>query len=74
VSDEELIAAFETGNLNSKEFHHAEHVRMGFLYLCRLPILEALARFSGALQRLARASGKPNLYHETITWAWPSYS
>jgi hypothetical protein len=57
VSDEEWIAAFETGNLNSKEFHHAEHVRKGFLYLRRLAILKALARFSGALQRLARASG-----------------
>jgi hypothetical protein len=29
-----------------------------------------LGRFSDALQRFAAASGRPNLYHETITWAY----
>ena len=31
---------------------------------------QRLARFSSALARFATAQGKPNLYHETITWAF----
>ena len=36
----------------------------------RYPFLEAVARFSAALKRFAAAQGKPQLYHETITWAY----
>jgi hypothetical protein len=68
VTDEEFIASFEDCSL--AEFHHADHVRMAFLYLCRCPALEALQKFSGALVRFAAAKGKPRLYHETITWAF----
>lgn len=70
VKDQEFMVAFENGSLAKQDFHHADHVRMAFLYVCRFPILEALERFSRALQRFAIAKGKPNLYHETITWAF----
>jgi hypothetical protein len=70
VNDEHLIDAFENCRLGNEDFRHADHVRMAFLYLCRFPILEALERFARALQRFAEAKGKPNLYHETITWAF----
>jgi len=63
VNDEEFITRDE-------DFHHADHLRMPFLYLCQYPILGALERFSRARQRFATANGKPNLYHETITWAF----
>jgi hypothetical protein len=43
---------------------------MAFLYLARYPALEALQRFSAALARFAAANGKPQLYHETVTWAF----
>ena len=33
-------------------------------------MLEAIAKFSAALKRFAQSKGKPNLYHETITWAY----
>jgi hypothetical protein len=64
----DLIDNFEQGKL--EQFHHSDHVRMAFEYLCRYPALEALGRFSFALRRFAAAQGKPNLYHETITWAY----
>ena len=70
MTDDELIADFEAARLDLASFHHAEHIRMGFLYLSRLPVLESLQRFSAALVRLAAAAGKPDLYHETITWAF----
>jgi hypothetical protein len=70
MSDDEFIASFENTTLDNASFHHADHVRMGFLYLCRYPVLEALDRFSASLLRFAAANGKPKLYHETITWAF----
>jgi hypothetical protein len=70
MRDQEFIAAFENCSLPPEDFHHSDHVRMAFLYLARFPILEAIQRFSLAIGRFATAIGKPNLYHETITWAF----
>ena len=60
---------FECGTLPNECFHHREHVRVAFLYLSLYPALEALQLFSKALRKFAAAHGKPQLYHETITWA-----
>lgn len=70
MTDDEFIAAFERGTLPNGCFHHHDHVRMAFLYLLRYPPLEALQRFSDSLARFAAANGKPQLYNETITWAY----
>ena len=70
MSDDEFIAAFEECRLGNAAFHHEDHVRMAFLYLSRYPALEALERFSSSLKRFAASKGKPELYHETITWAY----
>jgi len=70
MSDEEFVARFEDPSLPAESFHHADHVRMAFLYLCRYPVLEALDRFSTSLMRFAAAHGKPDRYHQTITWAF----
>ncbi|HJS99723.1 MAG TPA: hypothetical protein VJ756_11575 [Terriglobales bacterium] len=64
------MASFEDASLSDKSFHHTDHVRMAFLYLCRYPALEALQRFSASLARFAAAKGKPGLYNETVTWAF----
>jgi hypothetical protein len=65
----ELIAEFEQGRATGA-FHHADHVRLAFAYVSEFPVLEAIGKFSAALQRFAIAKGKPHLYHETITWAY----
>jgi hypothetical protein len=70
MTDEQFIDSFEKGSLANESFHHADHVKMAFLYLSRMPALEAIQRFSTALVRFAAAKGKPRLYHETITWAF----
>src|SRR5689334_9541559 len=70
MTDEEFVAAFEDCSLSNEAFHHADHVRIAFLYLGRYPAVEALQRFSTSLARFASANGKPRLYHETITWAF----
>jgi len=66
----ELIQQFEDGATDAASFHHADHVRLAFEYLCRYPVLAALERFPDALKRFAAAQGKAQRYHETITWAY----
>ena len=70
MTGEELIQQFERGATPADTFHHADHVRLGFEYLCRYTVLEALENFSAALKRFATIQGKEKLYHETITWAY----
>jgi hypothetical protein len=69
-NDEALITQFEDCSLPLDCFHHSVHVQIVFLYLCKFPILEVLARFPTALTRYAEAHGKSGLYNETITWAY----
>jgi hypothetical protein len=68
MTDAELVRAFEACALDP--FPHALHVRAAWCYLRTYPLLEAIARFSRALQRFAAAKGKPDRYHETITIAF----
>jgi hypothetical protein len=70
MTGDQLIQQFEGGTTPPGTFHHADHVRLAFEYLCRYSVLEALERFPEALKRFAAAQGKPRLYHETITWAY----
>jgi hypothetical protein len=70
MNDSEWMRAFESGTLPGGSFHHADHVKMAFLYLQKFTALEALGRFSTAITRFAVANGKPELYNETITWAF----
>lgn len=69
LTNEALVSEFEQGRAPG-EFHHADHVRVAFAYVSLFPFLEAIAKFSAALKRFAVSKGKPNLYHETITWAY----
>ena len=70
MTGDKLIKQFENGTTPPETFHHADHVRLAFECLYRYPALEALEKFSVALRRFAAARGKPQLYHETITWAY----
>jgi hypothetical protein len=70
MTDDELLEQFEAASLPGDCFHHADHVRVAFIYLRRYSLLEALQKFSASLRRFASANGKPQRYHETITWAY----
>ena len=70
MTDHELIAQFEEGSIAADSFHHADHVRLAFAYLRQYTVLEALEKFPAALRRFAESHGKPNLYHQAITWAY----
>jgi hypothetical protein len=70
VTDDELITAFEAGQVPDGGFHHEQHVRLAWIYLGREPLLPALTRFIAGLKQFAEAQGQPGLYHQTITVAF----
>jgi len=70
MSDDDFLAQLESCTLSPDLFHHADHIRAAWLYLSRLPATDAIARFSESLRRYATSLGKPDRYHETITWAY----
>ncbi len=70
LKDQDFIEEFETCALSGESFHHQDHIRLAWLYLCRYTLIDALIRFSEGLKRFAIANGKANLYHETITLAY----
>lgn len=69
LTNQALVSEFEQGRAPG-EFHHADHARVAFAYISQFSFLEAIEKFSAALRRFAISKGKPNLYHETITWAY----
>jgi hypothetical protein len=70
METDDLIRLFEAGTMPEGGFHHAQHVQVAWSYLRRLPLAEALARFSEGLKQFAAAQGATGLYHETITVAF----
>lgn len=67
---DELIRLFEAGELDGARFRHADHVRLAWEYHRRLPAAEVVGRLAGGLSAFAASVGRPERYHETITWAF----
>ncbi|MFZ0278294.1 MAG: hypothetical protein WA254_09170 [Candidatus Sulfotelmatobacter sp.] len=63
MGNQELICRFESDAVPEHSFHHADHVRLAFAYLCEYPVLQALEKFASALKRFAAARGKTQLYN-----------
>ncbi len=74
LSDAELLAQFEGCTLRAERWHHAEHIRIGYLYLREQPFPEALERMRAGLKALNSAQAVPESldrgYHETLTRGW----
>jgi hypothetical protein len=62
------LEAFERGDIDADGFDHEGHVFLGWLYLERYPLLDALRLYGESLKRLTANLGVPHKYHETITW------
>lgn len=70
MTNQKLIEQFENLTLPPEAFPHREHVRLAWIYLSEHPPLTALSKFCDGLKRFAASVGKPDRYHETITWAY----
>lgn len=70
-ADRQFRDDFEAGRVGPAEFHHREHLRLAYVYLCETDSAAALDLMRNALQVFLAANGvDPSRYHETLTAAW----
>ena len=67
MTDEQLLGAFERGELGAADFPHETHVRVAWL-LALEP--DGFERLAAGIRRIAERAGVPERYHETMTRAW----
>jgi hypothetical protein len=68
MTDREFARAFERGEVPNADFHHADHLRLAWVYLEESPSLDvATGRMAAALRRFAAGAGKPEKYSDAIT-------
>ena len=70
MNDRNFVAAMEACTIPGQDFHHADHIRLAWLYLRDQAFTDAAVRFTTTLRNFAAANGVPEKYHETITWAY----
>ena len=69
LSDEEFLTRFEDLSLPAEAFSHRGHLRLAWLYLQRLPALEAMERITSGIPAYASSLGAADKYHHTLTVA-----
>jgi len=70
MTDQEFVAAFESGNLPPATFHHRDHLRLAWIYFHKEPPEAAISRFVSEIRSFVKRAGAEDKYHETITWAY----
>ena len=68
ADDQSFLRAFQECSLPSLS-HHA-HLRLTWILLQREPLTSAIETLRRGFSAFAESKGKPQLYHETITWAF----
>lgn len=70
LSDDEFVRAFESCELAGASFHHADHVRLTWIYVWRFGEQGATERVLAGIQRFATHNGSPQKFHFTQTFGW----
>ena len=71
AADRAFLESFETCAIAPSAFHHREHVRLAYVYLCDGDVVDAHRRLRASLLAFLAHNGvDPAKYHETITRAW----
>jgi hypothetical protein len=70
LSDDEFVRAFESCELAGASFHHADHVRLAWIYVCACGEQGATARMLAGIRRFAVHNGSPQKFHYTQTCGW----
>jgi hypothetical protein len=70
LTDEEFVRAFESCELAGASFHHADHVRLTWIYVRQFGVEGATERVLAGIRRFAAHSGSPTKFHFTQTCAW----
>lgn len=69
--DIEYKDRFESGAIAPAEFHHRDHLRLIYVYLCEGDVAEANDRMRASLKKFLKENDVPaSKYHETLTYSW----
>ena len=70
-SDVDFKDNFEAGKVPPSEFHHRDHLRLVFVYLCESNVETANDKMRAALKKFLKDNDVPPAkYHETLTYSW----
>ena len=67
MTDTEFLEAFGSCSLPEAQWTHEAHVRMAWLYLQKMPLIEAIPVVRQGIKRYNASLKKSLAYHETIT-------
>jgi hypothetical protein len=71
MTDVELTRALERGEVPGAGFHHADHLRVAWVYLQESPGVDAaLSRMAHTLRRFAASVGQASKYSDAVTAFW----
>ena len=70
LSDEEFVRAFESCGLAGSAFHHADHLRLTWIYIRQFGEQVATERVVAGIRRFSTHNGSPKKFHFTQTCAW----
>lgn len=70
LKDAEFVRAFEECRLNHASFHHADHIRLAWIYVSRHGGSEAEARLLAGIRKMALHVNAPQKFLYTTTVAW----
>jgi hypothetical protein len=70
LNDEEFVAAFEACRIAGDSFHHADHVRLAWLYLREFGASGAREKMLDGIRKMAAHNGALQKFHYTTTVAW----
>lgn len=71
LNDDEFLHAFESCSIDPSKFHHADHVRIAWIYIRRVGATPAEQKLLDGIRNLANHAGVANkfLYTATVAWA-----
>jgi hypothetical protein len=70
LTDQEFIAAMENLAFPAECFHHAEHLRLAWIYDRESGAAGAAARMADVIRRFAEFHNSAQKFHFTLTHAW----
>src|SRR5580698_1538850 len=74
LDDETFLQQFESAAWPLQDWHHQQHIKIAYLYLCRYPLDTAIAKMCSGVKKYNAAhkvpEGLDRGYHETMTQAW----
>lgn len=70
LSDDEFVAAFEQCTISPAAFHHADHLRLAWIYAGRDDAEGAEEKLLAGIRRFAAKAGVPEKFQYSTTVAW----